>query len=83
MSAPSYDEISAAIRHAQDTIYTLASSDQPDHNEKAWLQQAWRRLDSALWCVRQITDEAGPDTRSIPGARFDGPFYGAHPIEQG
>lgn len=49
--------VTAAITTQQGTIYALAAGDQPNHDQKLFLQKAWRQLDSALWWLRKITGE--------------------------
>ena len=73
-----YTHIAGLITEAQNAVYNLASTDTPDHNQKAWLQPGSNSAGAAstvrCGCVRQITGQPGPDTRTDPTA----PFYGAH-----
>lgn len=66
--------ITATITTAMNQVYNHAANPDTPAAHNTLLQSCWRRLDAALWCVRQITGQAEDPTPTI-----NAPFPGAHP----
>ena len=72
------DRLRANIDHTLNLTADLAEEHDTDFTDKAFLQMTWHRLDSALWCLRAISERPteGTDQRGTPGAPYTGPWYG-------